>query len=313
MRKSKELTAYSKHKNKSVLFFSASSTGDFQQLYDFGIREMLVSYFYLKKSLAYYDKMLPLIKEQGGLFMTDSGAFSFASKFGEGTPEYEEARHEKFWIPYLEEYIAWIREHKKYIFCAANLDIDSIVGQEVVHKWNQKYFEPLEKDGIQIVYVAHEGNVYSTILDSLKYYMKRYEYVGVNQVHKEQAAKIYQLAKYYNRRIHGFAWTEFDLLKRYPFFSADSVTWLGGVRFGTTYDYDGKNFRTIDYKRKYLRKANRYAYEQIGVDIDKVTKTEDRTSINKMNLLGWMGFRKEVLKYANLKLTNKVVSYYENK
>lgn len=256
--------------------------------------------------------MLPKLKKENGIFMTDSGAFSFMGKFKDDPKKEEEASHEEFWLPYLEEYVKWIRDHKEYIFCVANLDIDRIVGREIVNKWNKKYFEPLEKEGIQVVYVAHDSDEDKTGLLRLKEYCKKYQYVGINQNHKKYAPQIYQMVKKYDRRIHGFAWTQFDLLKRYPFFSADSVTWLGGVRFGTTYDYDGKNFKTIDYKHKYQRKAKRLKYErQAGVDIKDVTEREDRISINKMNLLGWLGFRREFLKMANLKLHNRTVEKYE--
>lgn len=302
---------YDKAKNKAVLFFTASSVDTFRQLYDFGIREILVSYFYLKKSLSYYEDMLPKLKSEGGIFMTDSGAFSFMGKFKSGDSEYEKAHHEEFWIPYLEEYVSWIRAHKEYIFSAANLDIDLIVGRDVVRKWNKKYFEPLEKEGINIVYVAHEDSGDPHAIQHFTEYCSKYKYVGINQRHKDCALKFYQLAKLYNVKVHGFAWTEFKLLKQYPFFSADSVTWLGGVRFGTTYDYDGKNFTTIDYKHKYRRKARRSRYENAGIDYSKVTATEERNNINNMNLLGWMGFRKEFLKMANLKLHNKTVNHYE--
>lgn len=303
---------YDKRKNKAILYFSASSTGDFQQLYDFGIREVLVSYHYISKNPSYYEKMLPPFRKDGGIFMTDSGAFSFMGKYTEDSEEYEKSRHEDFWIPYLERYVQWIRDHKEYIFSAANLDIEAIVGQRVVDKWNKKYFEPLEKEGIQIVYVAHETDT-STLMERLREYCQKYQYVGVNQSQKKYAAQIYQLIKHYHRRIHGFAWTEFGILKHYPFFSVDSVTWLGGVRFGTTYDYDGKNFRTLDYKKKYLRKARRLKYERAGIVYDDVTKREERININKMNLLGWIGFRKEFLKMANLKLHNKNVVEYVRK
>lgn len=306
------LHVYDKHKNKAILYFSASSTGDFQQLYDFGIRESLVSYFYIRKNLSYWDKMLPIFKSEGGIFMTDSGAFSFMGKFAEGTEEYEKMKTEEFWLPYLTEYIAWIRTHKDYIFSVANLDLDTIVGSHVVDKWNKTYFEPLEKEGIQVVYVAHEDGNSGTIMPRLKEYCMKYSYVGVNQAWKEYAPQIYQLVKQHKCRIHGFAWTEFELLKRYPFFSADSVTWLGGVRFGTTYDYDGKNFRTIDYKHKYRRKARKLKYIKAGIDYGEVLK-ETRININKMNLLGWMGFRKEFLKMANLKLHTRTVDKYERK
>lgn len=55
---SKRLSDYSAESNKAVLFFSASSTGDTEQLLDFGIREILVSYYYMRKSLPYYEKVL---------------------------------------------------------------------------------------------------------------------------------------------------------------------------------------------------------------------------------------------------------------
>lgn len=310
MRLTERLNTYDKSKNKAVLFFSASSTGDFQQLYDFGIRECLVSYFYIRKNLSYWEKMLPKFKEEGGIFMTDSGAFSFMGKFKEGTPEYDKMGTEEFWLPYLNEYLDWVKAHKEYIFSVANLDLDKIVGYDVVDKWNKKYFEPLEKDGIQVVYVAHEITNSKEVVQRLKHYCEKYSYVGINQTWKALTPQVYQMIKRYNVRVHGFAWTEFNLLKHYPFFSVDSVTWLGGVRFGTTYDYDGKNFSTIDYKHKYRRKSKRLKYERAGVDFSKVTKTEERKNINKMNLLGWLGFRKEFLKMANLKLHNKKVSEY---
>jgi hypothetical protein len=104
-----------------------------------------------------------------------------------------------------------------------------------------------------------------------------------------------------------------NIVKHYPFFSLDSTTWLGGVRYGTTYDYDGKNFRTIDYKHKYIRKSRRLKYRKIGVSLDDVLGEEKRKPINRMNLLGWMGFRKEFLRMANLKLHNRTVAHYTRK
>lgn len=303
---------YDKSENKAVLYFSASSTGDFQQLYDFGIRECLVSYFYIRKNLKYWETMLPKFKAEGGIFMTDSGAFSFMGKYDPDSPECDKYRTEEFWMPYLKEYLGWINAHKEYIFSVVNLDLDMIVGEDVVDKWNRLYFEPYEREGINVIYVAHPTDRRNSF-ERLRQYCARYEYVGVNQSDKENAAKIYQLIKHHNRKVHGFAWTELNLLKRYPFFSVDSVTWLGGVRFGTTYDYDGKNFRTLDYKKKHLRKARRIKYEKAGIVYSEVTTHEERKNINKMNLLGWMGFRKEYLKMANLKLHTKKVADYERR
>ena len=299
---------YNKRKNKGLLFFSASSVGDTKQLIDFGVREILVSYFYIKKSLGYYDTTLKFLYEEDGIFMTDSGAFSFM-----GSELTDEMQTEEYWLPYLKEYVAWLRAHKEYIFVAANLDLDTVVGHDVVRKWNKEYFEPLEKEGLSIVYVAHEdysiGDTHA--VQHFREYCSKYSYVGVNQKHKSHASHFYQLAKQYNVRVHGFAWTELGIVKHFPFASLDSTTWLGGVRYGTTYLYDGKNFKTVDYKHKYRRKANRIKFERAGVDYSGVTAREDRVEINKMNLLGWMGFREEYLKMANLKLHTKTINNYE--
>ena len=302
-----EETKYNKHTAKGIAFFSASSVGDCKQLLDFGIHEILVSYFYIKKGLSYYTEAVKYIQEQGGLFMTDSGAFSF---MGSGyTPEMHDP---EYWTSYLEEYTAWLYEHRDYIYVAANLDIDMIVGRDVVTKWNEKYFKPLEKY-MDIVYVVHEdvanGDPYA--LQHFEEYCKKHKYVGVNQAQKKHAHKLYIIAKKYGVRVHGFAWTELRLLRRYPFFSVDSTSWLSGVRYGTTYDYDGKNFRTYDMTQKFRRKPKRLKYAAHGVDIDKVTKEDDRYSVNRMNLSAWLGFRKEYIKTANRLLTTKTAVHYE--
>ena len=261
--------------------------------------------------------MLPKFKSEGGIFMTDSGAFSFMGMFREDSEEAEKMENEEFWLDYLNEYVAWIRAHKDYIFSAANLDLDRVVGQHVVNRWNREYFEPLEKEtGVQIVYVAHEDKdvtdafAAQSFMRRFKEYCERYKYVGANQSWKQYAPQIYQLVKLHDIRIHGFAWTELRLLRHYPFFSVDSVTWLGGVRFGITYDYDGKNFRSVESQKKYIRKVRKVKYLCAGLDYEGI-QNEQRKDINRMNLLGWMGFRKEYLKIANIRLHTKVVSHYE--
>lgn len=306
---SKEKFPYHADKNKSVLFFSASSVKDAKQLYDFGIREILVSYHYISKSKAYYDTtLLPTLKEEGGLFMTDSGAFSFMA--GDPTPEQQT---EEYWKPYLESYLEFIHLNYKNIYCVANLDLDKVIGREIVDRWNEDYFKPIEKL-TQVVYVAHKDpyDYYGdkSGLKRVEEYAKKFDYFGVNQGFRDDALKVYNIAKRYKRRVHGFAWTSLPVLKSYPLFSCDSTTWLGGVRYGTTYDYDGKNFSVLDYKKKHIRnKPGKVLCETFGIDHKKLVK-EKREQVNDFNLIGWLGFRKEYLKFANIKLWNKNVRDY---
>jgi len=195
-----------------------------------------VSYFYIKKGPAYYDDLLPILQKEGGLFMTDSGGFSFM-----GSEITDEMTKESYWISYLEEYVEWLKKHSKYIFVAANLDLDKVVGRDVVRKWNKKYFEPLEKE-MNIVYVAHEdeemGDPHG--IQHFTEYCARYKYVGINQSQKKFAHRFYTIARLYGCRVHGFAWTELSICKRYPFFSSDSS--VSGdstvtVRNGNTGEY----------------------------------------------------------------------------
>lgn len=306
------------------MFFSASSVGDTKQLYDFGIQEILVSFHYISKSLKFYEELLPKIKDVGGLFMTDSGGFSFIHQLISKGQLTDETRQEEYWLPYLKSYAKWLYDNKDFIYVAANLDLDAIVGREVVDKWNTEYFEPLEKY-MNIVYVAHcdREKIYGDYngLKRLKEYCSRYPYVGVSQEYKNDYVKVYSIAKIHGTRIHGFAWTAIPLLKSCPLFSVDSTTWLGGVRYGTSYVDDGKNFRVIDYKKKFVRKGDKVLCEKYGInhsdliatkinDKGKRVGAEKRDAVNTYNLIGWLGARREYLRAANTKLTNKPVSFY---
>lgn len=306
---------YNKKKDKAVMFFSAGSPGDCELIMDMGINDILVSYFYLRKRKREFEEViLPRIKENGGLFMTDSGGFSFIE--GLTLEQAGESEKEEYWLEYLEEYVAWLKEWKDYIFVAANLDLDKVVSREAVNKWNKKYFEPLEKD-LNIVYVAHKDpeGVYAdkTGLKRLREYCNKYDYVGVNQGFKDQTGFVYEIARNTKTRIHGFAWTSIPLLKVHPHFSVDSTTWLGGVRYGTTYRYDGANAKVLDYKKKNRSRMPTKNFCKINkINFAKVL-ADDRVEINRYNLLGWLGFRWEYLKAANLKLKNRNASFYERR
>ena len=77
---------------------------------------------------------------------------------------------------------------------------------------------------------------------------------------------------------------------------------------------DKKKYRYLDNKtgEKATWDLLKLEKELEGLDLEGIAQ-EKRVPINQMNLLGWMGFRSEFLKVANLKLHNKPVSYYERK
>lgn len=304
-----QFRTYNKYKDKAVMFYSAASPKDAQQVLDAGASEILVSYHYLRKrKKVFTESIMQQIKDRDGLFMTDSGGFSFIHSLTED----EGQEKEEFWLDYLHEYVEFLKEYKDYIFVAANLDLDNIVGRAVVDKWNAKYFKPLEKI-MNIVYVVQRdfNNVYADGdgMKRFKEYCGLHKYVGVNQAMKKSQIKINTYAKTKGVRIHGFAWTGKEILDK-PVFSVDSSTWLSGQRFGSTYRYDGKNFNVLDGKKKFRRKGYKKFIKEQGLNYENILadKTADVTLFNAIN---WKGFRDEFIKRANVKLINKPIAFYE--
>ena len=294
------------------MFFSTSSPQDVTLLRDMGLKDILVSYFYLRKRQKIFEeKVLPEIKESGGLFMTDSGGFSFIS--GEVKDEFYT---ESYWLPYLEEYVAWLYANHKYIYVAANLDVDAYVGRETIVKWNKKYFKPLEKY-VQIVYVAQRdwNNEYGDYhgLKRFKEYCSLYDYVGVNKNYASNYVRVATIARHTKTRLHGFAWTSIPRLMSKPMFSVDSTSWLSGIRYGTTYIFNGANFVSLDAEYKYLRKWKKLLVEKHGIDYEGLLN-EDREAVNRFNLIAWKGASDKYIKLADTKLWNKdVLRYAKNK
>ena len=78
---------YDSTKNKSIFFFSASATKHVEILFEMGIREILVSYYSIRKRPQFFAEFLPMLKQAGGKFMTDSGGFSFIHSNKAGNKE----------------------------------------------------------------------------------------------------------------------------------------------------------------------------------------------------------------------------------
>lgn len=302
---------YDPKKNKSVVFFSGGSPRDCSLFLDAGIYEMLVSYFYLRKRLSAFNDILDIVRDNGGLFMTDSGGFSFITA-GKRDGHVEEYYDPEYWKPYLEEYVGWLNDNHKRVFVAANLDLDMYVGRDVVDEWNERYFEPLLKK-MNIVFVS-QPDISSPdsglgALPRFKDYCSRYKYVGIPGIFLRHAHTVYQHAKINGNILHGFGWTSMPLLAKYPLFSVDSTTWVGGTKYGTSYMYDGKNFRIKDYKQKHLRKSDKVFCLENGIDYEGFMAEKQRP-VHRYSLLNWKGAVIEYLKIANIKLVNKTVHSY---
>lgn len=304
----------SPYSDKAVLFYSAVQSKQLPILKQFGIRNILLSYHQIKTKKSEWPIIRDYLREHKGLLMVDSGAFTFKNDTSGKTDWTLQKSYDK----YLDEFLNFCYTNSNDIYCTVNMDMDNFVGVDVVDKWNEDLFKPLEKHTNVIYNVDSElnraGIVDKTGYLRFKEYIKEFDYVGVKRhIAATIGPKIYGLAKQYKKRVHGFAVTSLNILKDAPLFSVDSTTWLGGSKYGTTYMYDGKNFRTIDFKRKFMRKMTKLECQKFGIDYKTLMLDED-PGVTQYNLCAWCGFEKEYLRYANHKLnTNSVVSYARTK
>ena len=102
------------------------------------VKNILISYHYIRKDPQFTKEILEMVRERGGLFMTDSGAFSFLNDKNFDPHSFD-------WVEYLIEYTDWLEENKEFIFLT--LTVPNVQGDELdssIRKYN-KSFERLIK------------------------------------------------------------------------------------------------------------------------------------------------------------------------
>lgn len=199
---------------------------------DFFDFNRLESFFYIKDE----RKLIHKYKS----FLLDSGAFTFMNQ----------QKGKIDWHQYIENYANFINTYKVNHFF--ELDIDSIVGIYEVEKLRNK-LELLT--GKQCIPVWHK----SRGLEYWKKMTKEYNYVAIGGIVTKEIKKqeynmftgLLQLAKKEQCKVHALGFTNVDLLKKYPFYSVDSTTWLSGNRFGRLYKFTGDGI--ADYKKSNCR------------------------------------------------------------
>lgn len=293
--------------DKAILFYSAPKVSHIELFRKNKINSILLSYELVKNKENDFIKLAEYIKEMKGYLMLDSGAFTFKTKKAQ-----LEGRTIEDYVEHTEALVAFIEKYRNYIYCAANMDMDRWVGEELVDKWNEKYFKPLEKITNIIYNIDPDRSRDVTGMKRAETYFRRYGYVGIGIGMIPQLPKIMYLQNKYKRRVHGFAITRLKLLKSYPLFSVDSTTWLRAEIFGSVNSFDGKNFRTAGTDQRYKRKLFKVQALEQGIDWEAMVagKAKDLT---EWNTYAWTGFEREYLNYAKTKLRTLNVGYYDKR
>lgn len=201
------------------LFFAGGENGSWQEIIQTGGGDaVLLSYQYLT-GRQQPDAVLKFTNPR--LLFIDSGAFSaFASGVEVDINQY---------IDFLQKY-AWA-----YDICA---------GLDVIGDWkatlkNQTY---METRGLHPLWTFHRGEPF----DLLKEQIQERDFIALGGM-AQSASRRGEFQNWLDRcfsiikdsvRVHGFGITTPSLMIRYPFYSVDSTTYLGGSKRASVYFWD---------------------------------------------------------------------------
>lgn len=261
-----------------IKFFAGAESAQLRDLLrKCGVKNILLSYYYIEEKNVEMEEVLPFFDR----VVVDSGAFTMMASEGY---DMTVRQHEK----YLDRYIAFLEKYSGQIFYAANYDVNLIVGHDIVFEWNT-IFERLEQGGQKICYVSHDDqfpyrNLYA--------YFDRYSFLGVAQgVHSKKEIsyfeQTYLLSRKKKKLVHGFAMTNFVSFNKFPLYSVDSTTYIGGSRYGSTYYFNGAFFETLDYKHKHYRKRFKFLCDMWGIDF-KAFCADDTWAVMEFNVRMWL-------------------------
>jgi hypothetical protein len=223
------------------IYFASPSGNDVNLLRIFGCENFLFSYHYLKKA---EDKKVKELKKNCPDILLDSGAFS-AKSLGEEIN--------------LKNYIEFI---KKFGFeNYASLDV---IGDP--KKTLENTLE-MRKEGLEPLYTFHKGSSIADLEAALKHdfkYIALGGLVGNMSFAQEFLDKVwvFLLQNYPDIKVHGFGLTKIDMMKRYPWYSVDSSSWVSGRRFGDVFDERGNRLEQV----KTLEEMNENKYFEFCTD-----------------------------------------------
>lgn len=296
-------------KDKFVPFLSVTPNKKFFKLFKRAqVKNILISYHYIRKNPSLAIEMMEYVKQENGLFMTDSGLFTFFND-----PNFDPNNFD--WYGYADEYVKWLGDNSELIFSACNLDADGYIGYDNTIELNKTHFKPLEEK-FAVIYIAHKQFKNDNGIKTLKDYCKRYKYVGVSEEFAPQVQQVYNTAKLTKTAIHGLAWTKPTLLSDYPFLSVDSSSWVGYQKYGSTVFYDGKNFHQYDNNQKDVRKTLKKYCEKYKVKFyefchekNVADSTHNDDEGLTFSIMAWLEVLNSIKKVANRKLKYKVEDF----
>lgn len=201
------------------------------------VRNVFMSYFYVPKKKPLKDVLQAAGFTYPIRLMVDSGVFSLIEGINRGKIGKVD------WEDYVAGYYEWLKINSPYITTCVNMDLEAIAGCKKVDEWDEKYFYDIEKNyNIEVAHVWHKERGKPAFVQMAR----KFRYIAFSTMldgafNFSQSMSWVRRAGEYGAKVHGLAMTRWDALKKIPFYSVDSTTWLVGMRYGiTTFKLPGK-------------------------------------------------------------------------
>lgn len=168
----------------------------------------------------------------------------------------------------VHQYITYAKQHENRVSAVANLDTASL-------EESQKNLQEMLSKKIDVVPVWHVRWPFSVFQD----YCRAFGYVAIGgvvgtrnqQLNADGLTRVMapavRFAYAHNTKLHWFGGTHLKVLRRLPFYSTDSSSWLTGGRYGMITLFDQGRMLTFSYRDgnkiiKHVR-ALQYPLEEI--------------------------------------------------
>ncbi len=223
----------------------------------------LYSYWYITQNTKHLGDQFKKDLEEGYEIFLDSGAFT-AWKQGVEIDIYK--------------YIDFIKQHPQ-IKVYSNLDVvsKSFIDKRSAAEQSKANMDIMEKAGLKPLAVFHYGEP----LEYLKYYIEKYDYIALGGMVGESTKHILPwidacFEYICNKdgspkvKIHSFGMTSVTLLNKFPFYSADSSSWLNSV-----------------YGKIPIPKQRKGEWDYSLVPLELSVSSQKDTGLNLKNLYGY--------------------------
>jgi len=266
------------------------------------VENAFVSYYYMREQKDLGRSAMEVVRDSVKTIIVDSGAHSFFSeRYDEGLSVSNLRKRTKTkQTPdeYMEGYLKWAKAFYPMFDYFVELDIGEIVTQKRVLEWR----EQIKAEGLygKCITVNHPAVVpFEDWLATIKDSQSKYVAIEGERQNRERLPynKLIEPCYKAGVRVHGFAMLKKDVLEKYPFYSVDSTSWMGGILYGRGMAINGKRNSFVNYNEKSHQSVSLAKHP---IDVNELYSLNKKTQYFARGMLSVEAYRKMQKHYTAL-------------